>query len=385
MSNRAMSRSSRLARSIFFMALSAAFWRTSLISFAGVPQRPDKLVLQPLSYKEVPGWQDDAYSEPLAAFIKSCQAFIKMDDTDTVGQGVLRSLVTVWKSACRVAAQVPAGNSSLARQFFEKSFVPFRATNHGNPTGLFTGYYEPLLNGSRTKHRPYLYPIYGMPHAGTPAYTRAQIDQGALNGNAPVLAYVDDPVARFFLHVQGSGRIDLDTGGKIYVGYAGTNGLNYRSIGEVLVDKGIFKREEVTMQLLRTWLNGHPNDLWQVLWENPSYIFFREIPGNPIGTEKVPLTASRSLAVDQSFIPLGCPIFVDTVLPATSQMPRAIHRILLIAQDTGTAIRGPVRGDIFFGFGENAEQLAGRMNSAGEMILLVPRPLAITVIKEHLE
>jgi len=374
-----MSKSSHLARQLFFVALSVVVLCTALISYAVDTHLPDKLVLQPVSYKEVPGWREDGHNEPLAAFIKSCMAFIKMDDTDSTGQGVLRSPVTVWKAVCREATIVPAGDPALARHFFETFFVPFRATNNGNPIGLFTGYYEPLLNGSRTQQRPYVYPVYGLPEAGTPAYTRAQIDMGALNGHAPVLAYVDDPVARFFLHVQGSGRIALDTERRIDVGYAGSNGFNYRSIGKVLVDRGIFKKEDVTMLLLRQWLHDHPNDMWQVIWENPSYIFFREISGDPLGSEQVPLTAGRSLAVDQNFIPLGSPVFVNTEIPATPQAPLTIHRKLLIAQDTGTAIRGPVRGDIFFGFGENAEQVAGRMKATGEMILLVPRPLAITL------
>jgi membrane-bound lytic murein transglycosylase A len=374
-----MSRPSHLIRQLCFAALPVAVLCSALISRAVDTHPPDKLVLQPVSYKEVPGWREDDYNEPLAAFIKSCQAFIKMGDTDSTGQGVLRGPVTVWKTVCHEAAMVPAGDPALARQFFETFFAPFRATNNGNRTGLFTGYYEPLLHGSRTQRRPYVYPVYGLPEAGTPAYTREQIDRGALNGHAPVLAYVDDPVARFFLHVQGSGRIALDTGGRIDVGYAGSNGLNYRSIGEILVDRGIFKKEDVTMAGLREWLHDHPNDMWQVMWENPSYIFFAERPGDPVGTEQAPLTAGRSLAVDQSFIPLGSPVFVDTELPATPQAPLTIHRKLLIAQDTGTAIHGPVRGDIFFGFGENAEQLAGRMKAPGEMILLVPRSLAITL------
>ena len=239
MSNSAMSRSSHLTRQLFFAALPVAVLCSALISRAVDTHLRDKLVLQPVSYKEVPGWREDDYNEPLAAFIKSCQAFMKMDETDATGQGVLRGPVTVWKAACREATLVPAGDQARARQFFETFFVPFRATNNGNSTGLFTGYYEPLLKGSHTLHPPYVYPVYGLPKVGTPAYKREQIDRGALNGHAPVLAYLDDPVARFFLHVQGSGRIALNTGGRIDLGYAGSNGFNYRSIGEILVDRGI--------------------------------------------------------------------------------------------------------------------------------------------------
>lgn len=272
-----------------------------------------ELRLEPVSYDQMRDWGRDAHAEALAAFLQSCRAFTLQPETAAVGQGKLLSPVTVWKGLCREAAHVPAGDHVQARGFFEAKFVPFRAYNGDNPTGLFTGYYEPQLSGSLTRHRPYVYPIYGVPAPGTPSYTRSQIDFNMLDGKAPILAFVDDPVELFFL---------------------------------------------------------------QVLWENPSYIFFRPLTDGPTGSQQVPLTPGRSMAVDERFVPLGMPVFVDTVLPSTEITAMSVTRRLMVAQDTGSAINGPVRGDMFFGFGQEAEALAGAMRSGGQAYLLVPRPLA---------
>jgi len=359
---------------VLLLSLASCSWMPGSSSHA-----PDKLELEPVSFHDIRGWDKDAQEEALGAFLKSCKAFNVQPETGATGQGALLAPVAIWKSVCRNAAVVPPNNVGEARTFFEQYFVPFRASNHGDATGLFTGYYEPLLKGSLTRHRPFAYPVYGLPPAGTPAYTRAQMDFNVLMGKAPVLAYVDDPVQLFFLHIQGSGRIQLEDGKVLHVGYAGSNGLPYVSIGKRLVEKGIMKKEDVSMPSLKQWLYDHPNDMWQVMWENTSYVFFRPIEGDPLGTQQVPLTPERSLAVDARYIPLGMPVFVDTILPPTELAGMAIHRKLLIAQDTGGAIRGPLRGDIFFGFGPEAEARAGMLRSGGTCYLLVPRALAKAV------
>lgn len=342
--------------------------------------RTGKLELQPVPvFEAIRGWQTDNQAEALTAFLKSCSAFTAQPDTAATGQGKLLAPVRVWKEICRKANAVPETDAAQARAFFEEQFVPYKALNGSDAVGFYTGYYEPLLKGSLTRQRPYVYPVYGLPPTGTPAYTRSQIDFNALEGRAPVLAYVDDPVQLFFMHVQGSGRIQLDSGATLRLGYAGSNGLTYVSLGKEMVKKGIFTKEQVSMQAIRQWLHDHPNDMWQALWSNPSYVFFRPLNGDPVGTQQVPLTAGRSLAVDTQFIPLGMPVFVDTVLPAIEGASASIHRKLLIAQDTGGAIRGPLRGDIFFGFGSEAEQRAGAMRSGGESYVLVPRALAQTL------
>lgn len=334
------------------------------------------LELEPIAYGEIRGWGTDNQAEALEAFVKSCAAFTRAPETAATGQGKLLAPVKVWKEVCSKAVSKPDTDGAQARLFFEENFVPFRASDGGDPVGLYTGYYEPLLKGSLTRKRPFIYPVYGLPPAGTPTYTRAQIDFNILVGKAPVLAYVDDPIQLYFMHVQGPGRIQLDDGKVLHVGYAGSNGLPYVSIGGEMVKKGIFTKEQVSMQSIKQWLGDHPGDMWQAMWENTSYVFFREIQGDPVGTQQVPLTPGRSLAVDVKFIPLGMPVFVDTALPATDGAPFSIQRKLLIAQDTGSGIHGPLRGDIFFGFGPEAEQYAGTMRSGGQSVLLVPRALA---------
>jgi membrane-bound lytic murein transglycosylase A len=341
---------------------------------------PAKLVLEPIRYSQIAGWGEDNQSDALSAFLKSCGAFGQMQDNDATGEGELLAPAVVWREVCRKAQTTPLGDAAIARKFFEQNFIAARVTNNGDPQGLITGYFEPMLKGSRTQQRPYVYPIYGLPYPGTPAYSRTQIDLGILNGHAPVIAYTDDPVRLFFMHVQGSGRMLMDNGSIIRFSYAGTNGLPYTSIGKALVDEGLLDKDQVTMPVLRQWLYDHPADMWKVMWENKSYIFFKETQGDPTGTEQVGLTPGRSIAVDMRYIPLGAPVFVDTVLPVTPEAPMAIHRKLMVAQDSGSAIKGPTRVDIFFGFGAAAEEVAGRMKSGGMLVVLLPRPLARTAL-----
>jgi membrane-bound lytic murein transglycosylase A len=353
------------------LALSGCSWLGTAGSGA-----TGKLELQQVAFDDIHGWDNDNQAEALTAFNKSCAAFTAQAETAATGKGKLLAPVKLWKEICRKAAAVPAEDAAQARIFFESQFVPFKAYDGSDPVGLYTGYYEPMLKGSLTRQRPYAYPVYGLPPEGTHAFTRAEIDFNALKDIAPVLAYVDDPVQLFFMHVQGSGRIQMDNGSVMRVGYAGSNGLSYVSLGKQMVKKGIMPKEQVSMQSIKQWLYDHPNDMWQAMWENTSYVYFRQIQGDPIGTQQVPLTAGRSIAVDADFIPLGMPVFVDTVYPAVEGFPLSFQHKLMIAQDTGGAIKGPLRGDIFFGFGPAAEQRAGTMRSGGGSYLLVPRPLA---------
>jgi membrane-bound lytic murein transglycosylase A len=332
--------------------------------------------LEPVTFTAIPGWDSDNHNEALGAFLKSCSAIAKQDDNETIGQGQLQAPAATWKTICRRATTLASSDASYARAFFEESFTPYRVTQGHNASGLFTGYYEPLLMGSLSYHPPFIYPIYSLPLEGAPTYTRMQIDQGALNGQVPAIAFVDDPVQLFFLQVQGSGRIQLEDGKFLHVGYAGTNGQKYVAIGKVLADKGYLKKKDISMPAIREWLDEHPSDKWQIMWENPSYIYFREIEGDPVGAERAVLTGGRSMAVDAQYIPLGMPLFIDTILPASPAAPVTLYRRLMIAQDTGSAIHGVVRGDIFFGFGPAAEQYAGHMKSGGEYIALVPRAIA---------
>ncbi len=305
-----------------------------------------------------------------------------------------------WRGAC--AAAPGATSPGQARAFFEDWFQPYLVTDRGQPGGLFTGYYEPLLHGSRHFGGAYTVPLYRAPDdlvqvdlsrfkpdlagqmiAGridgkqlVPYYGRAEIDGGALAGRGLELVWVDDPVATFFLQIQGSGQIQLDDGELIRVGYDGQNGRQYRAIGRDLVERGAMSLEEVSLQTIRDWLIAHPEQAREVMARNPSYVFLREHPeldphDGPIGAEGVPLTAGRSLAVDRRYIPLGVPVWLETTAPwPEGEGPL---RRLMVAQDSGGAIKGPVRGDVFWGSGARAEAIAGHMRSEGRYMVLLPK------------
>jgi membrane-bound lytic murein transglycosylase A len=304
-----------------------------------------------------------------------------------------------WSPPCGAAAQVPAGDDAAARRFFESTFVPLRAGDNGNPAGLFTGYYEPELAGSRSREGRFPAPLLKRPAdlvtvdlgefrpnwrgertAGrvekgrlVPYAGRAEIEKGALAGRSLELAWAD-PVELFFLQIQGSGRVVLADGSVLRVGFDGQNGHSYVPIGRLLAERGAIPREEVTMQSIRAWLREHPGEAPALLAQNPSYVFFKELRGEgPNGAQGVTLTPGRSLAVDRSFIPLGAPVYL-----AAAEAPVDGSRIerLLVAQDIGGAIRGPVRGDVFWGHGPEAERIAGMMKAKGAYYLLLPPSLA---------
>jgi membrane-bound lytic murein transglycosylase A len=318
-----------------------------------------------------------------------------MADDRTVGP--VGGTVADWRPACDAAA-----SAHTPRMFFETWFTPFRASNRGDSEGLFTGYYEPLLRGARQSGGVFTVPLHGRPSGlvtvdlgrfaddlegrkiigrvvdGTvaPLPDRGEIAAGALDGHAPVIVWVDDPVDAFFLHVQGSGRVALADSGMLRVGYAGANGHAYTSIGKVLIERGEIARADVSLQSIRAWLAGNPGQAAGLLATNRSYVFFRELKGDgPLGAQGVALTPGRSLAVDRRFLPLGVPLWLDIMAPALGGGDRPVRR-LVIAQDTGGAIRGPVRGDVFWGFGPEAEYVAGHMKHRGGYYLLLPNSVA---------
>jgi membrane-bound lytic murein transglycosylase A len=267
----------------------------------------------------------------------------------------------------------------------------------GNASGLVTGYYEPLLRGSRNRAKGFEQPVRGAPsdllnvdlsalfpelkdkrvrgrlegNKVVPYWTRAEITARGDRVPAPTLLYVDDAVELFFLQVQGSGRVRLPDGSMVRLNYADQNGHPYQSIGRVLVDRGELKLEEASMQGIQGWARANPARLQGLLDANPSYVFFREVPntpGGPIGALGVPLTAERSIAVDPRSVPLGAPVFLATTRPNSN---RPLNR-LVMAQDTGGAIKGAVRADFFWGFGKEAGEQAGRMKQNGRMWVLLP-------------
>lgn len=346
------------------------------------------------------GWTQDSHGEALKALLRSCGKITGQPSERSFGELADGGSFGDWKVACAAAQAVPAGDDKAARTFFEARFQPWLATNNGEPEGLFTGYYEAEIRAAREKSERFAVPVHRRPGdlvtvnlgdfrkslkgeqiagriAGgklVPYADRAAIGKGALDNRKLELIWTDDPVALFFLQVQGSGRALMDDGSVLRLAYDGTNGHSYVSVGKVLIDRGAVTREEMSLNAIRAWLKTHPEETESLLGENPSYVFFRVLEGEgPLGGQGVPLTAGRSLAVDRRFLPYGVPVWLDTTDPIRAGQP---FRRLMVAQDTGGAIRGPVRGDVFFGQGAEAERYAGQMKQKGRYILLLPAAAA---------
>ncbi len=361
-----------------------------LLAACAAPQKP-RLTLTPSRFADLPGWGEDHASEALAAFAKSCAELQKRDDGASVGPPELHLTAADWRTACVEAMQTPSEDGA-ARAFFERNFSPYLAGNNNESEGLFTGYYEPQLNGARQRGGAFQTPLLRRPPdlvmvelgrfrpawrgeriAGRvvdgsllPYPSRAEIERGALDRMHLAILWVDDPVDAFFLQVQGSGRVRMPDGSMVQLGYDGQNGQTYVAIGKLLVDRGVMAREDVSLQSIRAWIKAHPAEGAALMDENPSYVFFRERAGDgPLGAEGIVLTPGRSLAVDRNFIPLGAPLYLVTDNPAL--------RRLMVAQDTGGAIAGPVRGDVFWGFGPEAEAKAGAMRARGHYYILLPK------------
>lgn len=356
-------------------------------------------MLTPVTYDHLTDWSLDDQSGALAALRQTCARFDRFKDDRNVGPKSLAGTIADWRPIC--AAAVDVGDSDeAARRFFERWFDPFLAADNANAEGLFTGYYEAELHGARRREGAYQTPIYAPPKDMVtadlgefreewkgktlvgrldngrlrPFPARSEIDRGALEGQGLEILWVDNPIDAFFLHIQGSGRVSINDGRIVRLGYAGQNGHPYVAIGRELIERKAIPREQMSMQAIRAWLEDNPDEAPELMASNPSFIFFRELekPG-PIGAQGVPLTPGRSLAVDLKFIPLGVPVWLDTTDPLTPETPL---RRLVIAQDTGGAIKGPVRGDLFWGFGDEAATKAGPMKQKGHYYLLLPKAAA---------
>lgn len=356
-------------------------------------------MLTPITYDQLTDWHLDDQSGALAALRQTCTRFERFKEDRTVGSNSLAGTIADWRPICAAAAN--AGDTGeLARRFFERWFDPFLAADNDNAEGLFTGYYEAELHGSRNREGAYQTPIYAPPkdmvtaNLGEfreewkgktlvgrldngrllPFPARSEIESGALGGQDLEILWVDNPIDAFFLHIQGSGRVSMNDGQTVRLGYAGQNGHPYVAIGRELIERKAIPREKMSMQAIRAWLEENPDAAPDLMASNPSFVFFRELkkPG-PIGAQGVPLTPGRSLAVDLKFIPLGVPVWLDTTDPLTPETPL---RRLVVAQDTGGAIKGPVRGDLFWGFGDEAATKAGPMKQKGGYYLLLPKAVS---------
>ena len=315
-----------------------------------------------LDFEALDGWRNDGQSEALDAFLRTCDLIDQPD----------------WTPICAVAADVPRDDES-ARSFFELFFKPVVV---GKPPALFTGYFEPELNGSPARTGSFQYPIYRRPpelRDGTVYHSRQAIETGAISGRGLELAWLDDLVDVYFLQVQGSGRIRMTDGTVVRVGYAGANGHAYRSIGQEMVRRGTHRLDQVSAPEIASWVRSNPGAGRELLYTNPSYVFFREIAtlkpkDGPIGAMGRSIMSMRSVAIDPKFTPLGAPVWVE-------KDGRNPIRSLMVAQDTGGAIKGMQRADIFYGTGAGAGDAAGTVKDGGRMVILLPIDRAFAMLE----
>lgn len=345
-----------------------------------------------LNFKSLNGWTEDGQALALQAFRRSCSRIVKLgpdDPLDSKTRNAAYGKAGDWLEACQAANHVAPGDDA-ARIYFEAYFAPVQ-TAATDSNGLFTGYYEPEMKGSLRRGGVYQTPILSFPSAfaadraaGRQMPTRGKIEDmiasGALDTDRLAIVWLADPVDAFFLHVQGSGRVSLPDGRTLRLAFAAKNQRTYTSIGKLLIEQGAIPRDEVSMQTIRAWLAAHPQAVRPLLRQNDSYIFFKAlgtaIEMGPPGAEGVSLTPQRSLAVDRSAHPLGSLFWLDTTAPIPHRDGVQPFRHLMVAQDTGTAIRGDQRGDVFWGPGADAAEIAGRMKQPGRLIALLPRRLA---------
>ncbi len=381
------------------LALTLVFWPG--------PKQETGVALHSASFSELDGWPTAAQADALAAFRKSCDALLALPEGASVGHGPAAGRAADWHDACRAAGKTGEMDDRAARAFFERHFRPFALLADGRAEGLFTGYYTPEIAAARQRGNGYDVPVLGRPAdlvsvdlgafrddlagrhlAGrvedgrlVPYASRSEIEAGA-PGSAPVLLWARDPVALFFLQIQGSGRARLPDGGVLRLAYAGRNGHPYTALGRLMVEEGILTRDAVSAPAIARWLRANPTDGAELMRRNAAYVFFRieaQDDEGPRGAQGVALTAGRSLAVDTAHVPLGAPVWLSTLQPDPATDPgkaRQPLRRLMVAQDRGSAIRGAVRGDVFFGAGEAAALRAGHMAEPGRMWILLPAALA---------
>lgn len=393
------------------------------LSGRAAPAPPDAEAIAvygpPLEVTALPGWTGDDVSEALPALLRSCGRLLAQPADRPLQPVELGGTPAGWRPLCDALRGLgdTAGEEEV-RAAIEREVVavplsradagdaggrPGNASGWFSRIGLFTGYFEPHLHGSRRRSDRYNVPLYTHPSdlvmvdlgrfrddlrgrrvagrvrgGSLDLYDdRQEIAAGSLAGRGLELVWVDDAVDAFFLHIQGSGRIELDDGTVLRVGYAAQNGHPYHAIGRTLVDMGEMELAEVSLQSIDAWLRANPDRAGEVMATNASYVFFREIRGEgPVGAQGVALTTERSLAVDRQYVPLGVPVWLDALIPAADvDAPDERRQWLLVAQDTGGAIRGSVRGDVYWGSGERAKSIAGRMAHRGRYWALVPRSL----------
>ncbi len=357
---------------------------------------------EPLNWAGIPGWSDDDHLAAYKAFRASCRPIAAQQGAPADAKALGGSL----RDPCRIAKGLELPDSARAKDFFEQNFVPVRISRLGEGEGFVTGYYEPVLEGSRTQTDVYNVPIYrrpsnlfvrgktqgstGLPNGGqvfrkigrrklVPYYDRAQIEDGAIAGRGLESAWLKNPTDLLFAQIQGSARVKLEDGTTVRINYDAHNGYPYTPVGRILIDRGIIPRDQMSMQKIREWMEQNPDGAKELRRQNRSYIFFREVQlsdkDEAVGAQGVPLTAGRSIAVDKALHVYGTPFFIEGELPIESEQSKTPFHRLMIAQDTGSAIVGPARADLYFGAGADAGKVSGRLRHNMRFVMLVPKSL----------
>lgn len=353
-----------------------------------------------VQFENLPGWTKTELHKSLVAFQTSCRAFIKQNPDQMVGTDDIELQAKDWQPACKAALSL-VPEAKVAKRFFQKWFTPVEIYANQSLNGLFTGYYMPTIEGSYTKSAEYSVPIYEVPkdlvsidlglfiphlknrkivgrlenNKLVPYYTREQINKGAIKSKARVLLWMKSPIDRLFLEIQGSGIVEMDDGSRLFIGYDGQNGAPYTAIAGVLIKKGVMTKDSASMQAIRRYLEENPEQMNPIINQNKSFVFFRKLNlDGALGSQGVVLTPGYSLAVDRQWIPMGAPLWLSTSRPnSTNPDQNKPMQRLMVAQDTGGAIKGKIRGDVYWGGGKKATLIAGHMKNPGHYWLLLPR------------
>ncbi len=330
--------------------------------------------LVPTSFCHLPGWDNDRHAEVVPALAHTCSVIEKKPDSaKMITRADGKGFASDWKPVCKKFKETRFESHKDVKDFCEAHLTPYQMSLTSGTSGTFTGYYIPILKGSRKRYGPYQTPLYKMPGKGlSRKLPRSKIVGGAFKGKGLEIMWVTDPIDAFFVQIEGTGKVLMDTGEELRINYTGQNGYPYFPIGKAMVERGLLEKGNVTMQSIKKWLKEHPKQAESIMSLNQSYVFFDVKPwnGDVVGSHNVPLTPHRSLAVDRSYISLGTPLWLAADHPHPDKP--ALQQ-LMVAQDTGGAIKGAIRGDYYWGIGDQAADHAGRMNSKGELYLLLPK------------
>ena len=361
----------------------------------------------PVAWADIAGWSEDDHLQAYRAFRLSCKPIAAQREPPADPKAVdPKALGTSLRDPCRAARAADISDGARAKAFFEENFLPLRISRLGEDQGFVTGYYEPILDGSRTQTDVYTVPVYrrpsnlfvrgfsqdapSLPNKGevfrkigrrklVPYYDRAEIEDGAIAGRGLEICWLKNQTDLLFAQIQGSARIRLEDGSTIRINYDAHNGYPYTAVGRILIDRGIIPKEQMSMQKIREWMEQNPDGANELRRQNRSYVFFREVPlsdkDEAVGAQGVPLTPGRSIAVDKALHVYGTPFFIEGELPIESAQSKTPFHRLMIAQDTGSAIVGPARADLYFGAGADAGRVSGRLRNNMRFVILVPKSL----------